>query len=286
MENAMEPVKIAKSAVHTIWTHKSLWLFGFFVAAGAGTGATRGTGVGKPPLSIEGAHATPAWVFALIAVGVVLALVGLLVNVVSDAALIDGVRRSRASEPVTVRRGFHAGWASFGRLLRLKALVLAMYLGASLLLATPAGLHLLGAVPKVAMEVATLVLALAAVPVLLTLLLASKYAVRICALEGKGAVQSLGEARGFLSGRIRDSLQLLLVTVGGQLAGAAAGLVVALPAAAIGVAVYFLAGLLPAVIIGGVLAVPFITAIIGATGAFQSATWTLAYLEGRAQETA
>jgi hypothetical protein len=52
------------------------------------------------------------------------------------------------------------------------------------------------------------------------------------------------------------------------------------------VAIYFLAGLVPAVIAGGVLAVPFVTAVVGATGAFQSALWTVAYLDGRAQEAA
>jgi hypothetical protein len=282
----MEPLKVAKSALQTIWTHKTLWVFGFFVAAAGGGGATRGTGTGKPHLALEGSHGLPGWVFGLIAVGVVLAVVGLLIHVVCDAALIDGVRRSRAAEPVTFGLGVRAGVSTFWRLLRVKALAFAAFLLAAVVLAAPAGLRLLGVLPTAATVALSVVLAVIAVPALLSLVFMSNYASRICALEGKGAVQSFREARNFVSGRVRDSLVLLLLNFAGQVAGAAVGLVVVLPAAAIGVAVYFLAGLVPALITGGVLAVPFVTAVVGATGAFQSALWTVAYLEGRAQEAA
>src|SRR5437868_3891780 len=104
----MEPLEVAKSALKTIWTHKALWVFGFFVAAAGGTGAARGGGA-KPHLpGVLASHHLPPWVFGLIAVGLVLGVAGLVFHVICDAALMDGVRRSRASEPVTVRLGLRA----------------------------------------------------------------------------------------------------------------------------------------------------------------------------------
>jgi hypothetical protein len=283
----MEPLRVAKSALQTIWTHKTLWVFGFFVAAAGAGGGARGTGRVKPHVALEDTHGIPGWVLGLAAVGLGLAVVGLLIHVVCDAALIDGVRRSRAAEPVTFGVGVRAGLSSFGRLFRVKALAIAAALGVGgLVLGIPAGLRWLDVLPKAATIGVIVVLLVLAVPVLLSVVFMSNYAARICALEGKGAVQSFREARDFLSGRVRDSLVLLLLNFAGQVAGAAVGLVVVLPAAAIGGAVYFLAGLIPAVIVGAVLAAPFVTAVVGATGAFVSALWTVAYLDGRAQEAA
>jgi hypothetical protein len=282
----MEPLKVAKSALQTIWTHKTLWVFGFFVGAASGGGATRASGTGKPHLALEGSHGIPGWVLGLVAAGVILAVVGLLIHVVCDAALIDGVRRSRANEPVTFGLGVRAGLSAFGRLLRVKVIAFAAFLLGAAVLAVPAGLRVLGGLPTAATVALTVVLAVIAVPAFLSLVFVSNYAARICMLEGKGAVQSFREAVDFLSGRVRDSLVLLLLNFAGQVAGAAAGLVVVLPAAAVGLVAYFVAGLVPAVILGGVLAAPFVTAVVGATGAFNSTLWTVAYLDGRAQEAA
>lgn len=92
--------------------------------------------------------------------------------------------------------------------------------------------------------------------------------------------------RRYLSGRVLESLKLLVVGFVGQGCGAAVAAVGLLPAAVVGAALYFFVGLIPALVAAGVLAIPVVVAAAGATGAFRSAVWTLGYLQGRAVEVA
>jgi hypothetical protein len=51
------------------------------------------------------------------------------------------------------------------------------------------------------------------------------------------------------------------------------------PAALVGGGVYLLAGLVPALIVGGVIVAPVAAAAAGAGGAFRSSVWTLHFLQ-------
>lgn len=281
----MKPMEVAREALKTIWTHKSMWLFGFFVAAAGAGGAGRAGGKVGPPSGLP-AQDMPSWVFALIAVALVLGVVGMLLHVISDAALIDGVRRSRATQPVTIAEGFRSGFANFGRMVRVKLIGLGLGLGCAVVLAVPAVLRLTGLIPTWAMVVLLVPLIVVAVPVVLSIFFLNAYALRIAMLESKGAVVAYGEARRYLSGRILDSVQLLIVSFLGQIGGGMIMGLALLPAAMIGGLVYLAAGLVPALVAGGVIAVPLLATVLGATGAFQSAVWTVGYLEGRAEELA
>jgi hypothetical protein len=276
----MNPLDIVKSALKTTWSSKALWFFGFFVAAAGGAGAARST---------QGTHAVesalPAWVLSLIGTAVVLAVVGLVLHVICDGALIDSVRRARGSEPVTIAIGFRTGARSFWRLLRVKLLAFALLMGAALPVPVLAFVSL---IERFGLRPMTLAapLALVLAPVWISIWLIGVYATRISVLEAKGAVQSFREARAFLSGRLRDSLQLMLLAFAGQIGGAVATGLALLPGAAVGAVIYFIlaARLVPALIAGCVLALPLASVVAGAVGAFQSAIWTTAYLEGRIEE--
>lgn len=280
----MKPTQVARAALRTIWTHKSLWVFGFFVAAAGAGGAGRAGGSRKPPTGLSLPEGLPSWVWGVVAAAAVLALIGIVIHAVCDAALIDGVRRSRAAEPVSVGQGIRAGLANFGRLVRVKVIAIAAMLGCALVVAVPTGLHFLDALPTWAWATLTVVLALIAVPVLLSVFFLNTYALRIAVLETKGARQSYGEARRYLSGRIQDSLQLLVVNFLGQAGGSVIAALGLIPAVIVGGLVYLSVGLVPALIVGGIVALPLLVTVMGAMGAFGSAVWTVGYLEGRAEE--
>jgi hypothetical protein len=275
----MNPVEVAKDAFKTIWSHKALWVFGLFVASGGG-----GAGSSSQRSGSGGSGAMPTWVLLLVAAGILLGLLSLVMHVVSEAALIDGVRRSRADEPIRVKHGFRFGLSQFGRVLRVKLmLVLPVLLGIAAL-ATPALLVALKWTPLWVGIAATVPLVLVSVPFFLTLYFSYLYALRIAVFEEKGARVSFAEARRYLSGRVLESVKLLVVSFFAQLLGGTAGLLFLLPAALVGGLVYWISGaILPAVIAGGLLAVPVAVVVAGALGAFGSAIWTVGYLDSRAK---
>ncbi len=52
-----------------------------------------------------------------------------------------------------------------------------------------------------------------------------------------------------------------------------------MPAALVGFGVYLAAGLVPALVVGAALLIPFAIAIAGARGVYRSSLWTLGWLE-------
>src|SRR5580692_827810 len=140
----MQPTHVATEALRTLWKHKVLWLFGFFVAAGGGGGSGA---PGRGPHPAAAGSALPAWVYAAIAAGAVLALILLLAHVLSEGALIVAARASREGTPVGVRTQLRAGWSAFGRVFVLKVMIIAA-MGATLGVAGgPAVLGALGLIP-------------------------------------------------------------------------------------------------------------------------------------------
>ena len=273
----MNPFSLAKDAVRLVWNHKVLWAFGFFIAGGAGGAVSRSHAAGA-------GGATPLWLWPAVGAALVLGLAFAVLHVAAEGALIDGARGSKAQEPVTLRSGFRAGFARFGAVLGVKALVVAMMLGITAVVLSPTLLTLLAGFKAVTTFALSGVLFLGAVPVLLSLHLTSIYALRIAVLEGAGPLEALRAARRYLSGRLLESLQVLVVSVVGQVGAgalAAAGLI---PAAVVGGLTYAAFGLVPAIVAAAVLAAPVVAAALGALGAFRSTLWTLGFLESRAAE--
>ncbi len=279
----------AKTALSTIWTHKVLWFFGFFVAAGGGGGgfqasgdetmAAAGSTGALEALKAPGAESLPSWFFAVVAFAITLGLVFFVLNIVSEAALIEGIRKSQGGERPTLRSGLSGGWHHFWSLFGLKLLVgLVFGVTAATLAIAPvlAGFGLLSTGIAVAI---TLPLLLASIPWFLTIYFGFQWAMRFLVLQDRSVGEAVREARRFLPGRLADSLKLTLVGVLGQLGAGLTTVVALVPAALIGGGVYLVAGVFPAAITGGLLLLPVAIVAAGAGGAFRSSVWTLHFLE-------
>jgi len=271
----MNPLDIAKDALRTVWSQKQLWLFGLFVAAGAGAPGARAESAGG------NASAIPAWLVAVAVGAGVLGLVALAMHVVSEAALIEGVRRARDGGRLGIGEGMRLGARTFWRVLGIKALVFVAGLASVVAVAAPAVLGAVGMIPLVAGLVAAGVLALPLVLWLLTLQFLHVYALRFAVLEGRGVTAAFRDARQHLHGRIADSLKLLVVTFVGRAGAGIFAPAVVLPAAAVGGIAYLVGGLVPALIGGAIVAVPLALALTGALGTFESGVWTHGFLDAR-----
>lgn len=270
----MDIIRIAKQAFSTIRSHKYLLFFGFFVASGGGAGGNVGRHAhhGGP---------LPAWIWPVIGVALVLGLAALVMNVLSEGALIDGVERAQRGERGRIRQELGQSKRHFWTLAAIKVGLSAVMLLSVAVVAAPLGAALLGAYSKLAGAVATALLVLPAVPWLLTLYFIYMYAMRIAVLDDMKAMDSIRAAKRYLHGRIANSLKLLVAGGLGSAAVEVVGVLVALPIAAVGLGIYFLAGLVPALVVGGVLVAPVATIVVGSVGAYRSSLWTLGFLDGR-----
>lgn len=266
----MDTLHIAKTALRTLFDHKRLWLFGFFVAAGSGSS-----------FSYSGDGEMPAWAVGLLIGTLVLACVGLFLHILSESALIESVRVAWLQGDVQLGSGARQGMRRFVPVLAIKALAGGAMLLSVAAIAAPALLAAFHVLPAWLGISLTTLLAVPAVPWLLTLYLVHVWALRFAVLDNQGAVSSLRAASRFLRGRLAPSLRLLLVNGLAHLAGALLSLVVAIPALLLGIGVYSFAGLVPAIVAGAVFALPFAVVVVGASGTFRSSLWTLSFLEAQ-----
>lgn len=264
----MDTLHIAKTALRTLFDHKRLWLFGFFVAAG--TGAS---------YNYSGDGDWPVWAIALLIAVLVLGFAGAFLHVLSESALIKAVKDTWAGSDVQLAPSMRLGLRRFLPVLGIKVLVALANLLSLAVVAAPAVLGALSVVPLWLGISLTTLLAIPSVPWMLTIHFVYEWALRFAVLENLGATGSLRAASRFLRGRIAPSLRLLLVTALANLTSMVLLLAVILPAAALGIGIYSFAGLLPAAISAGVFVLPFAALIVGATGTYRSSLWTLGFLE-------
>jgi hypothetical protein len=124
-------------------------------------------------------------------------------------------------------------------------------------------------------------LALVAVPLLLTGYFLYEYALRIAVLDARAATDAYRAALAFLHGRIVPSILLAVASSLGSMVAGLAALVAAVPAVVVGLAVYAAAGLVPGLVAGVAVLVPLMIPVAGAQGTFRSAVWTLGFLSAR-----
>ncbi|MBI5548775.1 MAG: hypothetical protein HY901_33250 [Deltaproteobacteria bacterium] len=273
----MDVLGIAKQAGRLVWTNKYLWFFGFFVAsAGGGAGAPP---KGKP--SAGGAEALPGWLWPVLAAAALAGLVALILHVVSEAALIEGIQHRRENRSFGIRLGFSSGLRHFWRVVGVKMLAAAVVLAAAGLIVAPVLLAVFKALPLWIGIPLTILLALAGVPLLLTGYFLYEYALRFAVLEGAPATDAYRAAMGFLHGRIVPSVLLLVTSSVSAIVAAPLALVAAIPAAIVGGIVYLTAGLVPALASGVPVLVVLLVPVFGALGTFRSAVWTLGFLDAR-----
>lgn len=270
---------LATRAFRATWANKKLWLFGLFVGAASGSGGGEGAnGAGGG----DAGGPLPLWVIALIAVALALGLAALVMHVVSEAALIAGIDRARDPEapPLGLGEGLRVGRRHFLGVLATKLLLGLASAASVAVVATPSALGAVGLVPLWLGVAATVLLALPAVPWLLTLHFLLQYALRMVVLERRPARDAIAQAWAYLHGRIRDSLVLLGLGLLGEGAAAVAMAICLVPCALVAGLLYLLAGLPAAIAVGVGLFAPCALAVIGAKGTFRSGLWTLGYLDG------
>ena len=274
----MKALDVMKRSLSTALSSRRLWLFGFFVAAtSSGSGGGGGGGGGGAP-----SGDLPSWLLPVLVGGAVVALAGLAMHVISEAALIDGVGSGRP-KAYRIREGFEIGRRSFFRVLGLKTLLALVATVTLAVVAAPAALGAAGAIPLPVGLAATLPLALLALPWALTIYFLYEYALRFVVLDGAGALEAIRLAEDHLHGRVGDSLRLLGVSLLGMPASGAAVGAAALPCAALGGLVHLAAGPVAGVVVGLALLLPCVLCILGALGTYRSAVWTLAFVDGEGE---
>ena len=273
----MDVVRIAKDSLSTAWNHKYLWLFGFFVAGASGGSGGQG---GAP--TAGGAGAVPDWVFLLLAGGLVLGLAALVMYIISEGALIEGVVRIRGGEEYSIGAGLRSGLNHFWRVLGIKVLMLLAFALSIAVVAAPVVLGKVGLIPLWLGICVTAPLALVAVPWVLTLYFIYTYALRIAVLERQPVTIAIRQAREFLHGKLGSSLKLLVAGGLGSVVAGLVGVLIVAPALMLGGLGYAAGGIVPAVAAGAALALPVAIGLAGALGTYRSSVWTLGFLEGRA----
>lgn len=272
----LDVMQIVKQSLRTLWNRKSLWFFGLFVA-GAGGGAGS-----KPGGSVSHATSTPpSWLVPVLITAVVLAVGVLVLHVLSEAALIDGVRRANDGQPTGIGAGLRNAKPHFGRVVCLKALAGATFAAVMTAIAVPALLAISKVVPLPLGVGLSAMMALAGVPVLLTIYFVYVFALRIAVIEDVPALEAVRRARIFVHGRLSISVELLVAWYLGAVVCGAAAAVALVPAAVVAGVCYLAAGEIAAIIGGGAIMIPVALASLGALGTYRSSVWTLGYLQAR-----
>ena len=261
-----EGLRIARS-------HKSLWLFGFFLGVGLG-----GNGGGGQAGTASGATPGAGSALLLIAVPIIVLIVAaVIMRFLSEGALIEGVKRATHGERLAVKEGFREGWAHVGTVFRIKLVYFAASVVSAVLLALPcvvaARIGSFTAVVTFGIPAA-----LVGVPWLVTLYIWHAFALRIAVLENRRVMDAIRKARLFFHGRIWHGLKLMIAALVGTLGVVLAGILLIAPFAlliaglrqVIGQAVVLLA--IPVVL-------PAIAVLAGVIGTYQSSVWTIGYLK-------
>lgn len=276
----MNVITIARQSLTTAWRNRALWLFGFFIAASGG-----GAGAGNPKASTSGGGSLPTWVWPLIVVGALLGIAAFLMHIISEGALIAQVQRANGGETTSVRDGFRSGLSHFGVVFRLKLLAGLALLAVAVIVLLPVGLGIASLVPLAlgaGLSALTMVVLL---PAVLTGYLVLEVALRVAVLEQRDAFAAVKEAQRYLSGRLLESLQLLVMAVVGQAGSSLLAVAALIPGAMVGLIVYAVTqALIPSLVIGGLVAVPLIIPAIGLGGTLRSTVWTTGFLASRALE--
>jgi hypothetical protein len=278
----MTIAQIVKEGLLFARTHRSLWLFGFFV--GIWTGGSNG---GANDSGGGGAIGSAAAVGVLAASGSLMASVAVLLvavtaaflvmRFVGEGALIEGVVRARQGGAMTTRDGFRAGWSHWGVLVRIALLYVAATVGSLALLVAlcVVAWHAFGVAGAVAVGIPSLVVG---VPWFVTIYLVQAFAGRIAVLEDRHALDAIAKARLFLHGRLLHGLKLIVAAFLGTLVISLAATVVLAPVVLLLVALLPLVHIGPVLVVAGVVLVPLVCVLAAVIGMFRSSVWTIGYL--------
>ena len=275
----MNALTIARQSFTTAWRHRALWLFGFFLAGSGGAGA------GGPPRSSSGAASLPEWLIPIIIGAVFAGLVALVMHIISEGALIAQVEQATGGVTPTVRSSLRSGLTNFGVVFRIKALALVGLMGLAALVLAPVGLGLASVIPVPVGAVLSGLVALVMMPAALTGWLLLEISLRVAVLEKRTALEALAEGKRYLSGRLLESLQLLVVAVVGVAGIGLVGVIALALGGIVGLLVFVVThALVLSLVAAAVVAVPLLVPVIAFGGTFRSTVWTTGFLASRAVE--
>lgn len=261
--------EVLTRSARTTWTHKRLWFYGLFAATAGG-----GIHVQLDDTSGLGAG-VPEWLPAVLAAAGVVGLALSVMHLVAVAALIEGVRDARDGSVSPISEGLRSGWGHLLRVLGVKLVTGLLTVAVVAGVVAPGVAAALGTLPLEAGIAGSVLLALPAVPFVVSLTVVGELALRMVVLEGRPVAESLRHARRMLHTGLVDTLALLVAIAAGR-----TGLAVALtlPAVALGVIVggplYALVGLEAALAGLAVVVLPLGIVLAGVTGTWSSAVWT------------
>ena len=269
---------LVKRALDIMWKFKYLWVFGFFMEFGTGTGGWFGNLPEKVKLPVGDflSGALIGAIVLLVLVGLVVFVLFLIMYIISQGGLIHCVWRIESGENPTLRHGWDAGIKNFWRILGISILILIFLLGAALVTLGPFiillfALKVLGLVSAIILFPLFLVL-------LVTIILIDLYATRNCIIEGKGVFDSLSGGWQMLKTNLVPSLIVGLIGIGSTMVYVfgfvVAGLLLALPFIALGLINLFLG-----IFLGVVVGLIYIGMLSAVWGTYIDSLWTLAYLE-------
>ncbi|HEV2093051.1 MAG TPA: hypothetical protein VGR18_07795 [Rubrobacter sp.] len=299
---------LIKDAFAVSWRNKFLWFFGFF-AGGTGTNflgnVPSGGGnfdggdfeqsgaVGLAAQVGPGIFENAALIVALVVVGVVILLAFIAMSLISQGALAENVAAIDGGEGRRFSSGWRAGLRNFWRVLGYYVVFFLIALGLLVAIGVPIALLVAGAfavTDSIGGRVAVAVLAgllgiLLLIVVFVPLSIVAQYALRGIVVRREGVFASVGGGYGVFRRNVGRSLLLWLINLGlGIGVGIAVliglllvGLVLFLPTILLVFAEYTTAAVV-AGIAAGVILLPILLAVSGATGAFFHSYWTLAYL--------
>ena len=274
--------EMLRQGFHYARTCKSLWLFGFFLgitssgaSSGSGGGQGGGTSIGAAGVAISTGGGLP---FGISPVAIVIAIViaagiGMVMRLLSEGALIQGVVRSRHGGKMTTREGFRTGWAHVAVVLQILFLYVVATIGVGCLCVLPAVLAFRAFGPIGGISVAIPAL-LVAVPSLVTLYLVQAFALRIAVLENRHTLDAIRKARLFLHGRLLHGLKLIVAMFVGTMAIVVLGIAALVPLALMLRPV----GGFPMIVLGTAIVVPAMAVLTAMAGTFRSSVWTIGYV--------
>ena len=269
---------LVKRALDIMWKFKYLWIFGFFLEFGSGTGGWFGNAPEKLNLPVGDflSGALVGAIIFLVLVGLLIFLVFLIMYLISQGGLIHCVWKIESGEKPTLRDGWNAGIKNFWRILGISILILISIVASAVITLGPF------VVLIIALKVVGLLSALVLFPVflvlLVTLILVGLYAERTCVIEGKGVFDSLAGGWETLKSNLGSSLVMALIGIGStmvyMLGFVIVGLLLALPFVALG-----LINLLLGISLGVVVGLVYIGLASAMWGTYIDSLWTMAYLD-------
>jgi hypothetical protein len=308
-------IDLLKQAGLIAWRYRALWIFGFLLAlCGGGGGGGGGNSFRFPSGGSEGGFEdTPtipdidpqvvvALVVGFICLVLLLVILGVIVRAVTRTALIRMVNQIVLTERVTVAEGWRLGWSGaawrlflVGLLINIPLFILSfglilLALSPLLLIITQELAWIIIGISLTVLAVLFVILLLVAISAIVTPLL--ELAWRRTVLAGQGVTASISDTLSLIKRHFKDIfiMWLLLFVVG------LGWVIVALLVALISVLAALVVGGLPALLVylisgstigAAVAGVPLALLVIilinsfvtGLYLIFQSAVWTLTYLE-------